>query len=66
MIGHPALMGNVLMWIHQECHFNSCLKRVKPVARCARLIWIELPARKLLRNTPEPELEPKIEQRDRS
>jgi hypothetical protein len=62
MFGHPALMGNVLMWIHQECHFSPCIKRIKPAARMAQLIWIELPVRKLLKASPKP----KIEQRDRS
>jgi hypothetical protein len=62
MIGSPALMGNVLMWIHQECHFSPCVKRIKPATRIAQLIWIELPVRKLLKAMPEST----IEQRDRS
>ena len=62
MFGKSALMGNVLTWIHQECHFNPCIGRVQPTVRIAQLIWIELPVRKLLKSAPEQN----IEQRDRS
>jgi hypothetical protein len=62
MFGHSALMGNVLTWIHQECHFNPCTGRVKSTTRIAQLKWIELPVWKLLKAAPEQ----KIEQRDRS
>lgn len=43
-------MGPVLLWISQDCHFNSCIK--KPAQFVKRLILIELPQRKLLKAAP--------------
>ncbi len=43
-------MGPVLLWISQDCHFNSCIK--KPAQFVKRLILIELPQWKLLTAAP--------------
>ncbi len=43
-------MGPVLLWISQDCHFNSCIK--KPAQFVKRLILIELPQWQLLTAAP--------------